>query len=86
MDGVDAEELEVAQRAACGVTNGDVTVRGRWMGRSLLLEVDVPLPADVPVGDAETIGREVETAIFAAVPAARRVTCRMSSAAQREAS
>jgi cation diffusion facilitator family transporter len=86
MDGVDAEELEVAQRAACGVTNGDVTVRGRWMGRSLLLEVDVPLPADVPVGDAETIGREVETAIFAAVPAARRVTCRMSSATQREAS
>jgi cation diffusion facilitator family transporter len=86
MDGVDAVEVEAARRAACRVTNDDVTVRGRWMGRSLLLEVDVALPADVPVGDADTIGQKVEKAIFAAVPAARQVTCRMSSATRREES
>jgi cation diffusion facilitator family transporter len=86
MDGVDAEEVEAARRAAATVTNDGVTVRGRWMGRSLLLEVEVSLPADLPIGDAETIGQQVENAILAAVPAARRVTCRTSSATQREES
>ncbi|MDQ6848008.1 MAG: cation diffusion facilitator family transporter [Candidatus Dormibacteraeota bacterium] len=83
MDGVDPDEVEAARRAAATVTNDDVTVRGRWMGRSLLLEVDVPVPADVPVGSAVTIGRQVEAAIFEAVPAARRVTYRISPATPR---
>ncbi len=78
MDGVDADEVEAARRAAATVTSDDVTVRGRWMGRSLLLEVDVPVQADMPVGSAATIGRQVEAAIFEAVPAARRVTWRIS--------
>ena len=83
MDGVDAEEVEAARRAASRVTNDEVSVRGRWMGRSLLLEVEVPVPADVPVGAAQAIGRQVEAAIFEAVPAARRVTCRISPATLR---
>ncbi|MDQ6846452.1 MAG: cation diffusion facilitator family transporter [Candidatus Dormibacteraeota bacterium] len=83
MDGVDADEVEAARRAASAVTNEDASVRGRWMGRSLLLEVEVTVPADVPVGAAETIDRQVQAAIFEAVPAARQVTCRISSATPR---
>jgi cation diffusion facilitator family transporter len=83
MDGVDADEVEAARRAASTVTNDNVSVRGRWMGRSLLLEVEVPVPADVAVGAAQAIGRQVEAAIVEAVPAARRVTCHISPATPR---
>lgn len=79
MDGVDAEQLDAARTAASTVTGDDVVVRGRWMGRSLLLEVNLTVGATTPVGDAETMCRRVEAAIFAAVPAVRRVTCHLSS-------
>jgi hypothetical protein len=46
------------------------------MGRSLRLEVDLPVSADARVGDLDAVGQQVETAIFDALPAARQVTCR----------
>jgi divalent metal cation (Fe/Co/Zn/Cd) transporter len=49
------------------------------MGRSLLLEIDMQVSATTRVGDAGRICRQVETAIFAAVPAVRQVTCHVSS-------
>ena len=76
MDGVDAEELEAARLAASQVAGPDVVVRGRWMGRSLRLEVDLPVAADARVGDLDAVGQQVETAIFDALPAARQVICR----------
>ena len=76
MDGVDVEELEAARVAASQVAGADVVVRGRWMGRSLRLEVDLPVAADARVGDTEAIGHRVEAAIFAAVPSARQVIYR----------
>jgi cation diffusion facilitator family transporter len=79
MDGVDAEQIEAARTAASSVTGDDVVIRGRWMGRSLSLEVDVAVSATTRVGDAESMCGQVETAIFAAVPAVRQVTCHLSS-------
>ncbi len=76
MDGVDASELEAARLAASNVAGPDVVVRGRWMGRSLRLEVDLPVSADARLGDVEAIGHHVEAAIFDALPAARQVICR----------
>lgn len=73
MDGVDAAELEEARVAAAKVVGDNVMVRGRWMGRSLLLEVDLPVAADVRVGDVGSIAKGVEDAIFKAVPAVRSV-------------
>ncbi len=76
MDGVDVEATDAARRVASGVLGAPAVVRGRWMGRSLLLDVELPLREDVRLGDAAIIARQVEVAIFAAVPAARQVTCR----------
>jgi divalent metal cation (Fe/Co/Zn/Cd) transporter len=79
MDGVDAEELETARLAASEIAGEGVTVRGRWMGRSLMLDVEIPADADARVSEIEAVGREVQSAIYDAVPAARQVTFRPRS-------
>ena len=77
MDGVDAEEMETARAAAAAVDGiGPVTVRGRWMGRSLVVDVDGELPRDTTLDDAESIGDRVEAAVLEAVPATRKVNWR----------
>jgi cation diffusion facilitator family transporter len=76
MDGVDAEELETARLAASEIAGEGVIVRGRWMGRSLMLDVEIPADADARVSEIEAVGREVQSAIYDAVPAARQVTFR----------
>ncbi|HEY8735874.1 MAG TPA: cation diffusion facilitator family transporter [Candidatus Dormibacteraeota bacterium] len=74
MDGVDPAEMEAARAAAAGVDGiSQVAVRGRWMGRSLVIEVEAALSAETTLADAEAAGRRVETAILGAVPAVRRV-------------
>jgi cation diffusion facilitator family transporter len=74
MDGVDPIDIDAARDAALGVDDvPDAAVRGRWMGRSLVLEVEGRLPADTSLAKAESIGRQVEAAVHDAVPAARRV-------------
>jgi cation diffusion facilitator family transporter len=74
MDGVDAEVLSVARDAARSVPGvDDVVVLGRWMGRSLILEIEAELDDNVLLGHADRLGERVETAIYEAVPAARRV-------------
>jgi cation diffusion facilitator family transporter len=73
MDGVDAADLDAAREAAAAGGLDSVTVRGRWMGRSLVLEVEAELAPDLSLGEAERIGSGVEAAVHAAVPAARRV-------------
>ena len=74
MDGVEREHIHAAQRAAAGVPGLlDPRVRGRWMGRSLTLEVEACLPAETSLAQAEEIGRVVEDAVRAAVEEVRHV-------------
>ena len=74
MDGVEAEHVQRARaavRAVVGVR--DATIRGRWMGRSLILEVEAELDADSTLERAHTVGHEVEALVLDAVPEASRV-------------
>lgn len=74
MDGVDPTDIGAARDAALRVDGvRDVAVRGRWMGRSLVIEAEGKLPAETSLAKAESIGRQVEAAVVDAVPAARRV-------------
>ncbi|HLH26131.1 MAG TPA: cation diffusion facilitator family transporter [Chloroflexota bacterium] len=74
MDGVEPEHVEAAQRAAAAVPGVQrVDVRGRWMGRSLALEIEGDLAADTTIEQAERIGCLVEQAVYGAVAEARRV-------------
>jgi cation diffusion facilitator family transporter len=74
MDGVDPHTIAAAEAAALTVpTVEHVHVRARWMGRSLLIETEGFVPADLTVSAAEALGREVETAIAGAVPESRAI-------------
>ncbi len=74
MDGVDATHLDAAAAAANGVPGVDaVSVRGRWTGRSLRLEIDGDVDPAMSVGEADRIGEAVEAAVLAAVEEARAV-------------
>ena len=75
MDGVDVDDSAAALQAAKAIVGEGVNVRGRWMGRSLLLELDVSIGDNTTLAEAEATGHRVENAVYEAVPAARRVTC-----------
>jgi cation diffusion facilitator family transporter len=76
MDGVDPQEMAAAEHAAHAVPGvRAATVRGRWTGRTLRLEIEVDLAADLPLREADTLSRQVEDAVSYAVPAARQVHC-----------
>jgi hypothetical protein len=48
--GFDPVDLAIAHAAACAIAGVRVaSVRGRWMGRSLLLEVEGHLDADLSI-------------------------------------
>lgn len=74
MDGVDPSELRAAERAARAVPGVEAaSARGRWMGRSLLLEVEGAVAQRTSVEDAEEIGHRVKHAVLDAVGGAREV-------------
>lgn len=74
MDGVDPEDIDAAREAAVHVTGvRDATVRGRWLGRSLVIDVEALLDPDMTLASAQSVGASVEDAVRSAVPAARRV-------------
>jgi hypothetical protein len=50
-----------------------VVVRGRWMGRSLTLEIEGDVSADTTIEQAQSIGSSVVQAVYDAVEKARRV-------------
>lgn len=73
-DGLDPGDLDAAETAAAAVPGiRSAAVRGRWMGRTLVLEVETRLDGSMPLADADQISREVEAAVIRAVPAAGRV-------------
>ena len=74
MDGVDPGDIEAAHAAAVrvdGVRAADV--RGRWMGRTLMLDVETRLDDGLNLADADLINTRVEDGVRAAVPAAGHV-------------
>jgi divalent metal cation (Fe/Co/Zn/Cd) transporter len=50
-----------------------VTVRGRWTGRSLILDVHGQVDPDLPIAEADRLGTAVESAVHQAVDEARSV-------------
>jgi cation diffusion facilitator family transporter len=74
MDGVDIEDCQAARLAAQSVPGVEsAVVRGRWTGRSLILEVEGRVRSDLTVAEAERVGSEVEDAVFGAVESVRQV-------------
>ncbi len=74
MDGIDPDQLvaaEIAARTVPGVQSA--SARGRWLGRSLVLEIDGGLADEVSVREADEIGHRVKHAVLAAVGEARQV-------------
>lgn len=83
MDGIDPSTLGAAREAALAVAGVEVvTARGRWMGRSLLLEIEGEVPPGTSVAGADTIGMAVEEAVLDAVPAAQVVSWTARAAAR----
>jgi cation diffusion facilitator family transporter len=76
MDGVEPEYLTAAEDAARTIPGvWAACVRGRWLGRSLSLDVETDLPGTTTLQEARKLGLEVERAVRGAVREARRVNC-----------
>jgi cation diffusion facilitator family transporter len=76
LDGVDPGDLDSAENAAAAVAGiRSATARGRWMGRTLVLEVEARLDGSVSLARADEASRQVEAAVRGAVPAAGHVHC-----------
>jgi cation diffusion facilitator family transporter len=74
MDGLDESDIAAAYDAACAIPGVEsATVRGRWMGRSLLVEVEGRVAAGTTIETAVAIGARVGESIHHAVPSARNV-------------
>jgi cation diffusion facilitator family transporter len=74
MDGIEPEYIERARDVAAAVAGVPVPmVRGRWLGRSLVLELEPTLGADVSLGDADAISCRIEEAVLAAIEEAESV-------------
>ncbi len=74
MDSVDPKILAGAESAALAVPGvGHVHVRARWLGRTLLVEVEGFMVGAIPLADAEATGHSVRESILAAVPEVRAV-------------
>lgn len=74
MDGVDPE-LITATVAAVGDVDGveHAHIRGRWMGRTLVLEIEAYVARDTTIERSDALGIQVERAVTVAVPEARVV-------------
>ncbi len=74
MDSVAPEDLVAAESAAAGIPGvREVAARARWMGRSLLVEIEGTLEEDISLREAEAIGHQVKHAVLHMVDNARLV-------------
>lgn len=74
MDGVDDEDLQQIHHALADVPGLTVDrVRGRWLGRSLYVDVHARLSPDLTVADVQNLQTAAYDVVLAAVPAAREV-------------
>jgi cation diffusion facilitator family transporter len=75
MDAVEPEHLAAAEEAVARLPGlVQARVRGRWMGRSLILDVEGQLAPGVSLAEADAMAAPVAEAVHAAVPEARRVS------------
>jgi cation diffusion facilitator family transporter len=75
MDGVEVEYLDRAKAAAGRAGGFDVpVVRGRWRGRSLVLELESVFPPVMSLSDAEGRSAQMRDAVLDAVEEAYEVT------------
>jgi cation diffusion facilitator family transporter len=73
-DGVDPQIVATAERAAGAVAGVEhAHVRARWMGRSLVIEVEGFVAPGTAIEQAEVVGRHVEVAVSGAVSNCRAV-------------
>jgi divalent metal cation (Fe/Co/Zn/Cd) transporter len=74
MDGVDPDLLTRAEHAALSVKDVEhVHARGRWIGRSLLIDLEGFVTATLTITETDEIGRRVDEAVSHAVPECRAV-------------
>ncbi len=74
MDSVAPEDLLAAESAAVAVAGvREVVARARWMGRSLIVEIEGTLKEDMSLREAEAIGHKVKHAVLNTLDKARQV-------------
>ena len=74
MDSVEPQVLFDSEEAALSVSGVEhAHLRGRWLGRTLLVEVEAFIPSPTRLDEAERLGRDVRAAILRAVPECRAV-------------
>jgi cation diffusion facilitator family transporter len=74
MDGVDPGVIEAAESAALMVSGIEhVHARARWIGRSLLIEIEGFLVDATSLAFADALGQQVRVAVMAANPQVRAV-------------
>jgi cation diffusion facilitator family transporter len=74
MDGIDPGHLAAAEQAATGIDGVTAAAaRGRWMGRTLLLDLEAHLDPALALAEAQHIISRVDQAVHAAVPEAGQV-------------
>lgn len=74
MDGVDPDLLVAAEQAALDVAGVEhVHARGRWAGRSLLVEIEGFLDGRTSLAEADVVGQRVRRAVTEATPEVRAV-------------
>jgi divalent metal cation (Fe/Co/Zn/Cd) transporter len=74
MDGVDPQLLASAEAAALQVPGVEhVHARARWIGRSLIVDIQGFMADSTPLGTADELGQQVRTAVTASIPEARAV-------------
>jgi cation diffusion facilitator family transporter len=74
MDSVEPEDLVAAESAAAAVAGvRRAAARARWMGRSLIIEIEGTLQEDASLKEAEAIGHEVKHAVLNTLGSARQV-------------
>lgn len=74
MDSVDPAILVTAEAAVLRLPGIEhVHLRGRWLGRTLLIEIEVFLPDSTRLEEADAVGPSARAAILDAVPECRAV-------------
>ncbi|MHB8378602.1 MAG: cation diffusion facilitator family transporter [Acidimicrobiales bacterium] len=79
MDGVEPEIIEVARETASNSAGVPVPIaRGRWLGRSLVIELEPIFSSDASLGDVDVACRQIEKVVLATIEEATTVIVRPS--------
>jgi cation diffusion facilitator family transporter len=74
MDGVEPEHIAAAQAALAGVPGiTDAVIRGRWLGRTLAIEIEAGMAPSTTLAQAGAVSEQVSAAVRAADEAVRQV-------------